>query len=413
MIGQAFSFDGQDDYVEVPPSDDLYIPGDVTLHFWAKRTVFGVSGFFNVMVYQGAGVIDGVNVPGSYGLGFGSNMPTLGYSSNVNYITGNFERDDTGIVTGAELVGPEVTDKAFHHYAYVRAGTNHKLYLDGNMVASDTIPASPGDAAGLPLVIGAAADRGDSSCCQFGGVVDEVQVFNRALSDLEIKDIYYAGKPEGNYEVTVTASAKGIEYTGAATVVVLELPFATGPSMPAVASQSSDAARVLGSRTNDDLATISQGASIHDVSSGLAGIDPCAGETVRLPCSDPRDVIERVNQFSIYGFGAEIGNFLFGSTDPQYLIIDLGRVVELDSIGADFSERGRDRGVDAFGVFVSLDGEEYTPLAAPVDNPNPPVVFSVDTPVQARFIAYYFGRCSGPGCPGSRVLEVYAIEVAS
>ena len=54
----------------------------------------------------------------------------------------------------------------------------------------------------------------------FGGVIDEVKIFNRALSDEEIREVYEGSSPAGGYEVTVRGSNKGNERTAVATVEV-------------------------------------------------------------------------------------------------------------------------------------------------------------------------------------------------
>ena len=36
-----------------------------------------------------------------------------------------------------------------------------------------------------------------------------------------------------------------------------------------------------------------------------------------------------------------------------------------------------------------LDGEDYVAMSAPVDDPDSTTFFSVDTAIQARYIAYY------------------------
>ena len=178
MVGQAFSFDGSGDLVLVPASANLNIVGDVTVDFWAKRAVFGL-GF---MVTKGAGGIGGVDVPTAFEIRFNSD----------DRLRGLFERADGSF----ELVtGPPVTDTDFHHYAYVRSGSTHELFIDGVSVASETFTGSPGDTSGIPLVIGAYRSDTDPTGFQsyFGGIIDEVEIFNRALTDAEIKDIYDAG----------------------------------------------------------------------------------------------------------------------------------------------------------------------------------------------------------------------------
>ncbi len=181
-VGQAFSFDGTGDFVVVPDSPSLNITGDVTVDLWAKRTVFGGSD--RLMVAKGAGSIGAADAPSVYFLNFDS----------TDHLAAGFERADGSNVT---LTGPTVTDTNFHHYAYVRSGDTQKLFIDGVMVTGDTFTGSPGDTSGIELAIGAL--RHDSFpggfCCYFGGIIDEVELFNRALSAAEIRAIFEGVAP--------------------------------------------------------------------------------------------------------------------------------------------------------------------------------------------------------------------------
>ena len=188
MVEEAFNLDGTGDFVVVPDSPNLNITSDVTVDLWAKRTVF--DGSSPVMIEKGAGAIGVVDAPDLYFLSFDS----------TDHLNGGFERADGSNVI---LIGPTVTDTNFHHYAYVRSGDTHKLFMDGVMVTGDTFTGSPGDTSGIELAIGAL--RHDAFpggfCCHFGGVIDEVELFNRALTADEIRSIYEAGsagkiKPE-------------------------------------------------------------------------------------------------------------------------------------------------------------------------------------------------------------------------
>ncbi len=167
MVGQGFSFDGTDDFVLVPADSSLNLTGAITVVLWAKRTVF--SGDWTVMVSKGR--------PMTYQLFFDPN----------NQFRGDFERDSGSDV---DIIGPAVTDTNFHHYAYVRSNDMHKLFIDGVVVKSASITGSAADTSGLPLVIGGSRAGADSFIQHFGGIVDELQVFNRPLSDTEVKTIY-------------------------------------------------------------------------------------------------------------------------------------------------------------------------------------------------------------------------------
>ena len=185
--GQGLSFfDGTGDLVLVSGDNaNLNILGDVTVDVWAKRTGFSPGVPFATMVIKGAGVIgiaQTADVPTAYGLFF----------DDGNRLNGVFETADGSNVF---VIGPVVTDTNFHHYAYVRMGNTHKLFMDGVMVSTDTFAEGPGDTSGLPLTIGAI--RTDETPTgfrhHFVGVIDEVEIFDRALSEAEIRSIFQAG----------------------------------------------------------------------------------------------------------------------------------------------------------------------------------------------------------------------------
>jgi len=153
VLGQAFNFDGEDDYLEVPVSNFLNITGDVTVHLWAKRT--GFSGRdSSVMIQKGAGMINSKDAPSVFGLQF----------SESNRLSAFYEGADG---ESYYLRGPTVTDSEFHHYAYVRTGELNELLMDGELVAKYKFTADPGDTVYLPLTIGAArSDRRRSCNCR-------------------------------------------------------------------------------------------------------------------------------------------------------------------------------------------------------------------------------------------------------
>ena len=179
MVGQGFSLDGTGDFVLVPDSSNLNITGDVTVDLWAKRTVFGS---ISVLVDKGANLVGTADQPDAYAMWF----------SQDDHLVAGFARADGSLVF---LIGPVVTDTQFHHYSYVRSGNTHNLFVDGVVATADTFTGVPGDTSGLPLAIGAV--RRDPNppgfASEFGGIIDEVEVFNRALSAAEIKAIYDAG----------------------------------------------------------------------------------------------------------------------------------------------------------------------------------------------------------------------------
>jgi YVTN family beta-propeller protein len=176
VVEQAFSLDGTNDHVVIPASPNLDITGDVTVEFWAKRQSFGPA--TSHLLAKGAGGISGVDAPTVYNFAIGGD----------NRISAGFERADGSNVG---ISGLPITDQGFHHYAYVRSGNSHQLYVDRTLVASGTFAGAPGNTATIDLILGALRE-GTGTINYFKGIIDEVRIFNRALSQSEIQDIYEA-----------------------------------------------------------------------------------------------------------------------------------------------------------------------------------------------------------------------------
>jgi ABC-type transport system substrate-binding protein len=178
---QGFFFDGTDDFVEVPDSPDLNITGDVTVDFWARRTAFGTS---QTLVQKGGGSHGGADAPTVY---------MVYFAPGIEQLQATFEQADG---TNHFVSGPVVTDGEMHHYAYVRSGNTHMLYFDGEVAGESAFPAGPADTSGLPLSIGARYHQpapGEFDW-HFAGIIDELEVFNRALSPEEVMATFEAGR---------------------------------------------------------------------------------------------------------------------------------------------------------------------------------------------------------------------------
>jgi hypothetical protein len=92
--------------------------------------------------------------------------------------------------------GAGVFDGAWHHIAGTYDGMTVRLYVDGMEVGSGT-PASGSIRYGLSTSNDLTFGRYDNTGCGFnysyGGLLDEVEIFNRALSAAEIQTLVGAG----------------------------------------------------------------------------------------------------------------------------------------------------------------------------------------------------------------------------
>jgi hypothetical protein len=172
-VGQAFSLDGVNDFVEVPDSANLDITDVITIDAWIKTP--GTGGKF-------AGIVG--KMPGA-----GSRA---GYLLNVDD-NGKFRCDIIKDVLsqGADVSTTSVADDNWHPVACTYDGTKVRAYVDGNLEGEVSYTDEIGSN-DEPLRIGfdPATFLGPRF---FNGLIDEVEIFNRALCDAEIKAIFNAG----------------------------------------------------------------------------------------------------------------------------------------------------------------------------------------------------------------------------
>ncbi|MBW2294790.1 MAG: LamG domain-containing protein [Deltaproteobacteria bacterium] len=175
LVGEAFSFnglsDGQDDRVDLPPSalDGL---ADVTIEMW----VLSVAD-------QGA-LISGAN--------------DLGVFTDNEMLL--FQGLDGTLVFVRQLHGGAlpffVNDGAWHHLAFSRSTDIGTLYIDGVVVDSRTVPTEFFEVGPGGLMLGQEQDclGGCFDTPQaFDGMLDELSIYDRALTDGEILAIFEAG----------------------------------------------------------------------------------------------------------------------------------------------------------------------------------------------------------------------------
>lgn len=171
-VAQAFQLNGTTAWVEVPDAAPLRITGPITIDAWINP------------VATGGRVVDKITA----GSGDGYLLDTWGGVIRFLF-DGQSLSGSTPLPTGA-----------WSHVAGVYDGTQMRVYLngalDGTLATTAAIPANA-----LPLRIGAASDGGSL----FNGLVDEVEVLNRALTQTEIQAIVAAGSAGKCKEAPVVA----------------------------------------------------------------------------------------------------------------------------------------------------------------------------------------------------------------
>ncbi|MBD3282064.1 MAG: hypothetical protein GF387_00405 [Candidatus Portnoybacteria bacterium] len=168
-IGQGIDFDGDNDYVEILNDDSLDITNNLTIAGWIKlssqsdlRGVFAKKdglGWLNVDY----GFVQRLSEKIEFIISDGSTYDRI-WISNLNNNQWYY------------LVGVLTSDKL-------------KVYLDGNYVAQTDRTVNPKTGSNLEIASpwGGGGDN-------FHGSIDEVRIYNRALSEEEIKRLYNMGR---------------------------------------------------------------------------------------------------------------------------------------------------------------------------------------------------------------------------
>ncbi|MEM7231286.1 MAG: LamG-like jellyroll fold domain-containing protein [Planctomycetota bacterium] len=207
----AISLDGLDDYLEIPQGEGLplYANADFTIAMWVKGPPQP-----DRRIWSEGSTLD--NAP-LFNLG----TEVAGNAGTVDF----FLRGGPGVgtVVGHRQSARVAFDDAWHHVAWVDRNGNATLYIDGVRDATDFSYERP------PLGLDTASIGGilrAGPCCWFGGTLDEVRIYNYALSEEEVlgivpepddcsssgdthcDDLSFEG-PEGNVEGVYTFTVTG------------------------------------------------------------------------------------------------------------------------------------------------------------------------------------------------------------
>jgi hypothetical protein len=159
-FGNALSFDGIDDIVSVPDADSLDASDQLTVEAWVKPAQHGA--WHNVVMKEKSG---GQMAYGMYATAW-TDFP----SAHVNTSGEDSTRGTAQLPTNS-----------WSHLAMTYDGTRIRLYVNARLVGT-TLQRGPIARSWQPLLIG-----NDLCGNWFDGLIDEVRVYDRALSASEIQ----------------------------------------------------------------------------------------------------------------------------------------------------------------------------------------------------------------------------------
>src|SRR6266542_1810104 len=168
VVGQAFSFDGDNDSVIIGNPAALQLQ-NFTIEAWIKRANTNQA---SLDVRQDGSI---------FGYGYG------GYDFAL-LDDGRLTVGQVGISGGNSTTSIKDTD--WHHVAVTKGASSVKFYVDG--VSEAAPPYDAGFYFTSSAQIGASLWDGQQPTASFLGSIDEVSVYNRALSDSEVGSIFNA-----------------------------------------------------------------------------------------------------------------------------------------------------------------------------------------------------------------------------
>ena len=168
---------GTENLVVVGDSADVNAAGEsLTISAWFR--VDGLNQGWQSIISHGEGA--------DYRIARRADEQGLGYAGGV------------GDIPGANI-SPNVDDGEWHHViAITEAGVNARLWVDGNLIATSAGAANIADNGAGVLYIGGnpQGNAGDANANQYrpwNGGIDDVALWNRPLTEDEIRELYLAG----------------------------------------------------------------------------------------------------------------------------------------------------------------------------------------------------------------------------
>lgn len=164
-FGKALYFDGEDDYVEIPDDESLDITDEITIEAWVKLDS-SWSDYGHICTKR-----DGTDTAWQFYIGPDRKLGANG---------GAYTEDAHGAT--------QIPTEQWTHVTVVITGNTFNFYVNGNFDATDTATALATNS--VPVSIGARFNGYPSLAYPFVGTIDEVRIYNRALSEEEIKAHY-------------------------------------------------------------------------------------------------------------------------------------------------------------------------------------------------------------------------------
>jgi hypothetical protein len=118
------------------------------------------------------------------------------YWFQVGHNNGTLEFQNEGSGSSMAIVNIGLCLNKWTHVAFVRAADNTiSFFKNGVRLGPASLALLPATSNNNKIMVGNYGFGDDPGACEFNGDIDEIQLFDRALSDMEIMDVFLCGCP--------------------------------------------------------------------------------------------------------------------------------------------------------------------------------------------------------------------------
>ena len=205
-FGQAFSFDGVSGSAKIPPSPNQNVGEQLTMEFWMKADPSNRMDSYEGLVVSDYYIMDiGTGVNGSNQMGVDFYIGSVNGMNNYNGPRSRVSNGDQISTTAdANRGGTPVSSGEWHYIAGTYDGSKIQLYIDGKPSgvsvphSGPIAPMGPGGYISIGSQEGVTSRQAGVAGRYFKGLIDNVAIYNWALTAEEIQADYNAGAKNKN-----------------------------------------------------------------------------------------------------------------------------------------------------------------------------------------------------------------------
>ncbi|MBI4358299.1 MAG: LamG domain-containing protein, partial [Candidatus Omnitrophica bacterium] len=200
----SLSFDGMNDYVDMGNAPSLQLTGAMSVSVWVYVNSFGSGSATNSRFVSKSGL-----------------SGQRGWELNLESATGKVRfavSPDGSTTTLVNAPSPTVTGQWVHYVGTYEPGVALRIYVDGVLNNSNTvgIPSSQYNTANNVWMGG----RTGCSNCYLNGLIDDVRLYNRALSQAEVLNLAQGNLPDYTVPTGSIDINSGAAYTNSTSVTL-------------------------------------------------------------------------------------------------------------------------------------------------------------------------------------------------